>query len=139
MPGIQSTRCPRPRRRSPWARPRSGSAPDAGLRPHRHFPQAVLSFVERSFEYTLRRGSLMLLDSRTSGASLSARAAPPPPDYLDELNAEQRCAVEHGFDAASHSEPLLIIAGAGSGKTNTLAHRVAHLVCRGADPRRIML
>jgi DNA helicase II / ATP-dependent DNA helicase PcrA len=35
--------------------------------------------------------------------------------------------------------PLLIIAGAGSGKTNTLAHRVAHLVVSGADPRRIML
>jgi DNA helicase-2/ATP-dependent DNA helicase PcrA len=33
----------------------------------------------------------------------------------------------------------LIIAGAGSGKTNTLAHRVAHLVVSGADPRRIML
>ena len=35
--------------------------------------------------------------------------------------------------------PLLIIAGAGSGKTNTLAHRVAHLIVRGADPRRILL
>ena len=35
--------------------------------------------------------------------------------------------------------PLLIIAGAGSGKTNTLAHRVAHLIVNGADPRRIML
>src|SRR5688572_21567963 len=35
--------------------------------------------------------------------------------------------------------PLLVIAGAGSGKTNTLAHRVAHLVVTGADPRRILL
>ena len=35
--------------------------------------------------------------------------------------------------------PLLIIAGAGSGKTNTLAHRVAHLIVNGADPRRILL
>jgi DNA helicase-2/ATP-dependent DNA helicase PcrA len=33
----------------------------------------------------------------------------------------------------------LIIAGAGSGKTNTLAHRVAHLIVNGADPRRILL
>jgi DNA helicase II / ATP-dependent DNA helicase PcrA len=33
----------------------------------------------------------------------------------------------------------LIIAGAGSGKTNTLAHRVAHLIAQGADPRRMML
>ena len=35
--------------------------------------------------------------------------------------------------------PLLIIAGAGSGKTNTLAHRVAHLIVSGVDPRRMML
>jgi DNA helicase-2/ATP-dependent DNA helicase PcrA len=32
-----------------------------------------------------------------------------------------------------------VIAGAGSGKTNTLAHRVAHLIVNGADPRRILL
>src|SRR5689334_8000106 len=53
--------------------------------------------------------------------------------WLAALNPEQRRAVEH--DAG----PLLIIAGAGSGKTNTLAHRVANLVVRGADPRRILL
>jgi DNA helicase-2/ATP-dependent DNA helicase PcrA len=53
--------------------------------------------------------------------------------YLDGLNPAQRQAVTHG-DA-----PLLVIAGAGSGKTNTLAHRVAHLIVGGADPRRIML
>ena len=35
--------------------------------------------------------------------------------------------------------PLLVIAGAGSGKTNTLAHRVAHLIGAGTDPRRILL
>jgi DNA helicase-2/ATP-dependent DNA helicase PcrA len=51
----------------------------------------------------------------------------------DGLNDAQAAAVEHG-DA-----PLLVIAGAGTGKTNTLAHRVAHLVLKGADPRRIML
>jgi len=37
------------------------------------------------------------------------------------------------------SGPLLIIAGAGTGKTNTLAHRVAHLVLQGAKPDRILL
>ena len=37
------------------------------------------------------------------------------------------------------ASPLLIIAGAGSGKTNTLTHRVAHLIVKGADPRRIRL
>src|SRR6201991_5177763 len=59
------------------------------------------------------------------------------PAYLAKLNAEQRLAVEHGN--GSVAGPLLVIAGAGSGKTNTLAHRVAHLVARGADPRRILL
>ena len=61
--------------------------------------------------------------------------------YLDTLNPEQRRAVEHGVQAgcAPAAEPLLIIAGAGSGKTNTLAHRVAHLIVNGADPRRILL
>ncbi|MFC3690636.1 ATP-dependent helicase [Chenggangzhangella methanolivorans] len=57
--------------------------------------------------------------------------------YLDKLNDEQRQAVEHG--ATGPCGPLLVIAGAGSGKTNTLAHRVAHLVARGADPARILL
>src|SRR5690348_10329303 len=59
--------------------------------------------------------------------------------YLDSLNPQQRRAVEHGCDALDSSPPLLIIAGAGSGKTNTLAHRVAHLIVSGADPRRMML
>jgi DNA helicase-2/ATP-dependent DNA helicase PcrA len=58
--------------------------------------------------------------------------------YLTELNAEQRRAATHGADE-ERSGPLLIIAGAGSGKTNTLAHRVAHLIVGGADPRRILL
>ena len=36
-------------------------------------------------------------------------------------------------------EHICVRAGAGSGKTNTLAHRVAHLIVNGADPRRILL
>src|SRR6187402_2036138 len=59
--------------------------------------------------------------------------------YLAQLNPEQRLAVEHGCGSDASENALLIIAGAGSGKTNTLAHRVAHLVVSGADPRRIML
>jgi DNA helicase-2/ATP-dependent DNA helicase PcrA len=61
--------------------------------------------------------------------------------YLKTLNPEQRRAVEHGVGAADGvaAAPLLVIAGAGSGKTNTLAHRVAHLIVNGADPRRILL
>ncbi|TDN69002.1 DNA helicase-2/ATP-dependent DNA helicase PcrA [Paraburkholderia sp. BL10I2N1] len=60
--------------------------------------------------------------------------------YLAKLNDAQRAAVEYGADdAARIAGALLVIAGAGSGKTNTLAHRVAHLVVKGADPRRILL
>src|SRR6202163_1601422 len=60
--------------------------------------------------------------------------------YLDTLNPEQRRAVEHGVSLDGHvGAPLLVIAGAGSGKTNTLAHRVAHLIVNGADPHRILL
>ena len=60
--------------------------------------------------------------------------------YLDKLNPEQRRAVEHGVgQSLAEAAPLLVIAGAGSGKTNTLAHRVAHLIVGGVDPRRILL
>ena len=60
--------------------------------------------------------------------------------YLSELNREQRQAVEHDIGVAEgHRRPLLVIAGAGSGKTKTLAHRVAHLIVNGADPRRVLL
>ncbi|CDN49267.1 ATP-dependent helicase [Neorhizobium galegae] len=61
--------------------------------------------------------------------------------YLEKLNDAQRRAVEHGSDVpkGGPAGPLLVIAGAGSGKTNTLAHRVAHLIVSGADPRRILL
>jgi DNA helicase II / ATP-dependent DNA helicase PcrA len=64
----------------------------------------------------------------------------PRDDFLSKLNGEQRAAVEmaagvHGRPAG----PLLIIAGAGTGKTNTLAHLVAKLMVDGADPRRILL
>ncbi len=61
--------------------------------------------------------------------------------YLEKLNEQQRLAVEHGvaLPEGKVPGPLLIIAGAGSGKTNTLAHRVAHLIVNGADPRRILL
>jgi len=76
-------------------------------------------------------------DSRST--SVPGATRDPARDYLDVLNPEQRSAVEHAGGAAGGAQPLLIIAGAGSGKTNTLAYRVAHLVCRGADPRRILL
>jgi len=55
------------------------------------------------------------------------------PAYLEGLNSDQRRAVLHG------DGPLLVIAGAGSGKTRTLASRVAHLIDRGVQPDRILL
>jgi DNA helicase-2/ATP-dependent DNA helicase PcrA len=54
-------------------------------------------------------------------------------EAFQRLNERQREA------ARSASNPLLIIAGAGTGKTNTLAHRVAHLVLEGVAPERILL
>jgi DNA helicase-2/ATP-dependent DNA helicase PcrA len=62
--------------------------------------------------------------------------------HLEKLNAPQRKAVVHGeplADKGYRSGPLLIVAGAGTGKTETLAHRVAHLVLNGVDPARILL
>ncbi len=65
----------------------------------------------------------------------------PHEEHLASLNPAQRQAVVHGISPgrADPARPLLVIAGAGSGKTNTLAHRVAHLVLNGADPNRILL
>jgi DNA helicase-2/ATP-dependent DNA helicase PcrA len=54
--------------------------------------------------------------------------------FLDKLNPQQRAAATAPLDT-----PLLIIAGAGTGKTNTLAHRVAHLIHTGVNPARILL
>ena len=61
--------------------------------------------------------------------------------HLEKLDEGQRAAVIHGIGLPDGRAggPLLIIAGAGSGKTNTLAHRVAQLIISGADPRRILL
>ncbi len=46
---------------------------------------------------------------------------------------------EVGPDGRFRSSPLLVVAGAGTGKTLTIAHRVAHLVMAGVDPQRILL
>jgi len=63
-------------------------------------------------------------------------------DYLETLNPAQRQAAVYGdFDAKKtfRAGPLLIIAGAGTGKTMTIAHRVAHLIISGVSPQRILL
>jgi DNA helicase II / ATP-dependent DNA helicase PcrA len=53
-------------------------------------------------------------------------------NFLNDLNSKQKEAVEHT------SGPLLIIAGAGAGKTKTLTHRILNLIVNGVDPRKIL-
>ena len=53
-------------------------------------------------------------------------------DYISGLNEPQRQAVMHG------NGPLMIIAGAGSGKTRVLTYRIAYLIEQGVDPFRIL-
>src|SRR4029434_10637555 len=54
-------------------------------------------------------------------------------DFAQELNPEQFAAATFG------NGPLLIVAGAGTGKTRTLVYRVAHLIQEGVSPERILL
>ena len=71
---------------------------------------------------------------------LSRPSGPPPPAVrpalarlVDDLNPSQRAAVEH------RGGPLLIVAGAGSGKTRVLTRRIAHLLATGdAEPGQIL-
>lgn len=61
------------------------------------------------------------------------------PDYLSSLNDAQRAAVLAGTGPGDNDGPLLVIAGAGTGKTSTLAHRVAHLLMQGVAPDALLL
>jgi len=65
------------------------------------------------------------------------------PNAFDTLNPGQRRAATFGTAVPDkggvNAGPLLILAGAGTGKTNTLAHRTAHLVLNGTDPSRILM
>jgi DNA helicase-2/ATP-dependent DNA helicase PcrA len=74
---------------------------------------------------------------------MSAAAPSTHPSPFASLNGAQREAVEHGAPRTGHAGvdagPLLVIAGAGTGKTSTLAHRVAHLLLAGVAPERMLL
>jgi DNA helicase-2/ATP-dependent DNA helicase PcrA len=65
-----------------------------------------------------------------------------PDSHLTSLNSAQRKAVTYGEalpEKGWRAGPLLVIAGAGTGKTTTIAHRVAQLVMNGVDPARVLL
>src|SRR5256714_14615129 len=70
---------------------------------------------------------------RTPNSRRTFGAAGMDASWLDKLNDQQRAAATFG------ERPLLIVAGAGTGKTNTLAHRVAYLIRNGIRPERILL
>ena len=56
----------------------------------------------------------------------------PQESHLQSLNSAQR-------EAATHTDgPLLIVAGAGAGKTKTIAHRILHLIHQGVPPQQIL-
>ena len=70
----------------------------------------------------------------------TAGTAPAIDALLEGLNPAQRSAATFGIGAEEGPvPPLLIAAGAGTGKTKTLAHPVARLILGGADPRRLLL
>src|SRR5690349_2201187 len=62
------------------------------------------------------------------------------PADLTKLNRQQRKAVTYGVKkgAATLHKPLLIVAGAGTGKTKVMAERIAYLVARGVNPDNIL-
>ena len=75
----------------------------------------------------------MSAEPRHYPARVREVTARPQVDFVAELNEAQRAAATHA------DGPLLIVAGAGTGKTRTLVYRVAHLIESGIRPERILL
>src|SRR3712207_523981 len=111
--------------------------PSEGVRSRTAFPENEAAgplLPDRRTAVVNKTGSRINTATKRNDSTVLATSA-----YLDKLNPRQRQAVEHGIGTGVPAAPLLVIAGAGSGKTSTLAHRVAHLVVNGVDPRRILL
>ena len=125
-----------PPRSRPAARPcRHGLHRDPSRCRPRHRPHCHQSAPETQCLSTRNHSPAMRMPDKNSRNVT---------DPLAQLNQAQRAAVTFGIDqhpaaAGSDHPPLLVIAGAGSGKTSTLAHRVAQIVSQGTDPGRILL
>jgi len=91
-------------------------------------------FIMCSYEHLNLRGEFLGVECHSRfPCAVGSR------QHAMDLNESQRTAAQHGIGDSRLPAPLLILAGAGTGKTKTLAYRVAYLVLNGTDPQRILL
>src|SRR6516162_2302041 len=91
-------------------------------------------FIMCSYEHLNLRGEFLGVECHSRfPCAVGSR------QHAMDLNESQRTAAQHGIGDSRLPAPLLIRAGAGTGKTKTLAYRVAYLVLNGTDPQRILL
>ena len=105
---------------------------------HRHIekPALLVDLLEFAACQIRRNAAVDEVENKDRVPFLSLRRMNGRQDHLHSLNPEQRSAVEYGMDGDDPPPALLIAAGAGTGKTKALAHRLAHLILSGRDPQR---